>query len=267
MLKKKKEVSLALKRKLIIAGMNITPKEFKRKNLISSLAVGFTITLLVFMFVTKKGGNPGIALLAGAVIFLITHQLLMHSVDAKISKRAKEIDRDVLFAGRFLLIKLNSGKPLINSLIEASRSYGVASHYFKEIVRSIELGTPLEDALEAARDNCPSKKMKRIIFQINSALRVGVDVSKNLEAIIVEITNEQLVEIQRYGRKLNSLTMFYMLLAVVMPSLGITIFSIIASLVSINLSPSAFASFLFFLLMTELMFISIFKSIRPSVNI
>jgi pilus assembly protein TadC len=191
----------------------------------------------------------------------------MRAVDAKISKRAKEIDKDVLFAGRFLLIKLNSGKPLINSLVEASQSYGVASSYFKEIVRNIELGTSLEEALESARDNCPSKKMKRIIFQINNALKVGVDVSSNLEAIIQEITAEQLIEIQRYGRKLNSLTMFYMLLAVVMPSLGITIFAIIASLVSINLTPMTFGVFLFFLFLIELMFISIFKSIRPSVNI
>jgi len=267
MLKKKKEGSLALKRKLIIAGMNISPKDFKRKNLQSALIISATVTILLFMLITKRGGNPVLALVAGAVFFLMVYSILMHSVDARISKRAKEIDRDVLFAGRFLLIKLNSGKPLINSLIEASKSYGVASHYFKEIVRNIELGTPLEEALESARDNCPSKKMKRIIFQINSALRVGVDVSKSLEASILEITNEQLIEIQRYGKKLNSLTMFYMLLAVVMPSLGITIFAILASLVSINLTPATFASFLFFLLIIELMFLSIFKSIRPSVNI
>ena len=267
MFKSKNDESLKLKRKLLTAGMNISVKQFTARNTKSALAVAATFGIMTFFLVTKGSGNPLIIFVVAIISFFLTKTILMRSVDAHISKRAKAIDKDVLFAGRFLLIKLNSGKPLINSLIEASQSYGVASHYFKEIVRNIELGTPLEQALEAAMDNCPSKKMKRIIFQINNALRVGIDVTQNLEAVIQEITQEQLIEIQRYGRKLNSLTMFYMLLAVVVPSLGITIFAIIASLVSINLPPSIFITFLFFLMMTELMFISIFKSIRPSVNI
>jgi pilus assembly protein TadC len=256
-----------LKRKLLIAGMNITPKDFVKKNTRTALMVAVCMGVLSFFIVSKNKGSPIMILLVAFMFFMLSRSILNRSADVKISKRAKAIDKDVLFAGRFLLIKLNSGKPLINSLIEASQSYGVASHYFKEIVRNIELGTPLEQALESAMDNCPSKKMKKILFQINNALKVGVDVSQNLESILQEITNEQLVEIQRYGKKLNSLTMFYMLLAVVVPSLGITIFVILASLVSISLPPSIFISFLFFLTITELMFMSIFKSIRPSVNI
>jgi pilus assembly protein TadC len=267
MLKSKNEENLKLKHKLLTAGINLTVKQFAAKNNRSAIAVAATFSIIAFFLVTKNNGNPMTIFIVAIITFFFTKTLLTRAIDAHISKKAKAIDKDVLFAGRFLLIKLNSGKPLINSLIEASQSYGVASHYFKEIVRNIELGTPLEEALESAMYNCPSKKMKRIIFQINNALRVGIDVTQNLEAIIQEITQEQLVEIQRYGKKLNSLTMFYMLLAVVVPSLGITIFAVIASLVSIPLPPQLFISFLFFLTLTELMFISIFKSIRPSVNI
>ena len=82
-----------------------------------------------------------------------------------------------------------------------------------------------------------------------------------------EIAHEQLVEIQRYGKKLNSLTLFYMLLAVVVPSLGITMFIVIAGLVSLSIGPSTFFVFAFFLLLIELVFLSMFKSIRPNVNI
>jgi pilus assembly protein TadC len=191
----------------------------------------------------------------------------MKGVDAKVSKRAKKIDKDVLFAGRFLLIKLNSGKPLINSLMDASQSYGVANTYFKDIVRNIDLGTPLEDALEKAMDSCPSKKMGRVLFQINNALRIGIDVTQNLEAVLEEIANEQLVEIQRYGKKLSSLTLFYMLVAVVAPSLGITMFMVVAGLVSLDIGPSTFFVFSFFLVLIEFVFLSLFKSIRPNVNI
>ena len=58
-----------------------------------------------------------------------------------------------------------------------------------------------------------------------------------------------------------------MLLAVVMPSLGMTMFIVVASLVGLNVTASIFFTFLFFLLMLEMVFLSLFKSIRPSVNI
>jgi pilus assembly protein TadC len=191
----------------------------------------------------------------------------MKRLDIEINKRAREIDKDVLFAGRFLLVKINSGKPLINSIIDASNSYGVASKYFKEIVRDIDLGTPMEDALHNAYKNTPSKKFKKILFQINNALKIGVDVSVPLEAALDEITQDQLVEIQRYGRKLNSLTMFYMLAAIVVPSLGITLFSVVASMVSIVIDMKMFIIVLFFLIFIQLIFLSIFRSIRPNLNL
>lgn len=263
----KSEVNASLKRKLRIAGIDKSPKEFMNQTLRISLFVAVIMAALSFFLFSKRGISPAFSILAGGVFFVMAYSILLKSVDAKINRRAKEIDRDVLFAGRFLLIKLNSGKPLINSLIDASQSYGVASHYFKELVRNIELGTPLENAIESAMDNCPSKKMKRVLFQMNTAQKIGVDVTQNLEAVINEISHDQLIEVQRYGKKLNSLVMFYMLLAVVMPSLGLTMFIVVASMVSLSISVSTFFTFAFFLLMIELLFMTFFKSIRPSVNI
>jgi pilus assembly protein TadC len=191
----------------------------------------------------------------------------MKRPEVAMNKREREIDKDVLFAGRFLLVKLNSGKPLINALFEASESYGVAGEYFKEIVQDIRLGTSLEEALEKAYKTTPSKKFRKILFQINNALKIGVDVSQPLEATLEEISYEQFIEIQRYGKKLNSVTMFYLLGAIVAPSLGITLFSIIASIMSLTINLSVFLVILFFLTLMQLMFIAIIKSMRPNLNI
>ncbi len=263
----KKKSTALFKKKLRIAGIKKSPKEFLGQCMRSALLVGILMAVFTFFLVQKNDMPLIIIPLAGFVFFFLSYTILLKTVDTKISKKAKKIDKDVLFAGRFLLIKINSGKPLINSLVDASKSYGVANTYFKDIVRSIDLGTPLEEALERAMDECPSKKMKRVLFQINSALRIGIDVSMNLDAVLDEISNEQLVEIQRYGKKLNSLTLFYMLLAVVLPSLGMTMFVIVAGLVSLEVGPSTFFVFAFFLLLIELMFLTLFKSIRPNVNI
>ncbi|MBW2990471.1 type II secretion system F family protein [Candidatus Woesearchaeota archaeon] len=256
-----------LKKKLILVGINKRPEEFMNQCLRNAIIVGLAVGVFGFFLVQKRGLPVLFIPFIATIFFFLSYTILLKSVDTKISKKAKEIDKDVLFAGRFLLIKLNSGKPLINSLMDASQSYGVANTYFKEIVRDIDLGTSLEKALEKATDACPSRKMKRVLFQINNALKIGIDVTQNLEAILEEISNEQLIEIQKYGKKLNSLTLFYMLLAVVVPSLGMTMFIVVAGLVSLNISASSFFVFIFFLLLIELAFLSIFKSIRPHVNI
>ncbi|MBN1793210.1 type II secretion system F family protein [Candidatus Woesearchaeota archaeon] len=263
----KKEGNFRLKKKLRTAGIYESPKHYTDKVMRSSVMVGIVMGVFSFFLISKSGLPLILVPAAGLVFFLMTYFTLFKAVDASIAKRAKEIDKDVVFAGRFLLIKLNSGKPLVSSIIEASQSYGVASHYFKEIVRNIELGTSIEDALNDAMEYCPSHKMKRVLFQINSALKAGVDATQNLEAVLDEITHDQMIEIQKYGKKLSGLTLFYMLGAVVLPSLGMTMFIVVASLVSLSIPPTLFMSILFFLILIELVFVSMFRSIRPSVNL
>lgn len=256
-----------LKRKLSVAHIDKSPEQFVERNI--KIAGIMSVVVLLGSFLLFSG--MGISLLLLPLVFFIAllglFHLFMHSVDVEIRKLAKQIDKDVLFAGRFLMIKLNSGKPLMNAIVDASNSYGVANMYFKEIVRDIELGTPLEEALEKASRYSPSKKMQRILFQITNALKIGVDVTNFLEAILDEIAQDQLMEIQKYGRKLSGLTMFYMLFAVVIPSLGITMFITVVSLIDIQVDFGLFMIFLLVLIIVEFSFISIFKSIRPTVNI
>lgn len=256
-----------LKDKLKSAGLVDTPDHYVKQSFQSSMtfAIGISVTSLFFFL--KFGQNILLSFLVFLIIFMMFFFVMMKRVDAKIIKREKEIDKDVLFAGRFLLVKLNSGTPLINSLVDASKSYGVASKFFMEIVRDIDLGTPLEQALHNAYKSTPSKRFKKILFQINNALKIGVDISAPLEATLDEIAQEQLVEIQRYGRKLSSLIMFYMMVAIVVPSLGITLFSLIASLLSLAIDMQLFLTVLFLVIVMQFMFIAIFRSIRPNLNI
>lgn len=256
-----------LKRKLIMAKIRKEPKDYVKTNLVSAFYIACALTVTYFFFLDALS----LPFLGIPVVFVVSfyglYRLLLRSVDVKIHRIAKDIDREVLFAGRFLLVKLHAGRPLIIALTEASRSYGVANKYFKEIVQDIDMGTSLEKALEKASRYSPSEKFRRILFQINNALKIGVDVTLYLEAMLDEIAEEQLVEIQRYGKKLNSLTMFYMLFSIVIPSLGITLFITIVSMISANFDLSFFLFLAGLLAMLEFFFISIFKSIRPTVNI
>lgn len=256
-----------LKRKLKIAHIDQTPEQYVKLRIRGAFVYSIGLSILAFMYIDRQN-LPWILLPVAFVLFyFLFFSFLMHSVDASIARRKKQIDKEVLFAGRFLMIKLNTGQPLINALVDASKSYGVGSKYFREIVQDIELGTPLEESLEKAIDYTPSDKFQRILFQISNALKIGIDVTQFLENVLDEISNEQLLEIQRYAKKLNSITLFYMLMAIVIPSLGFTVIMVISSIVNLALGPSSFAIFLGALLMLQVMFLIIFKAARPQVAI
>lgn len=256
-----------LKKKLYMAGIDMLPEAYVQLKMRSAIIMSIMLGLLALMFFAKRGNPVAPTLLVLIFSYILIFNLLMKEVDSKITKLAKEIDKDVLFAGRFLLVKLNSGRPLINAIEDASKSYGLSNEYFKEIIRDIDLGTPLEKALEKATRNCPSDKLRKILFQITNALKIGTDVTNFLDAILDDIADQQLIEIKRYGKKLNSITMFYMLFAVVMPSLGMTMLIVIISLVNVPIVKQHFLLVLILLIFLQFIFITTFRNIRPNMNI
>lgn len=256
-----------LKRKMLMAKIDEKPEEYLKKKLVASLYVAVGMGVLTFMFADRMEISLLIVPVSMILWFVIVFWVMVKSVDSQINKRRKEIDKDVLFAGRFLLVKLNSGKSLVNALDDASSSYGVANTYFKEIMKDIQMGTPLEQALEKATTTCPSDKLKKILFQITNALKIGIDVTKIVDSVLDDIAHDQLLEIEAYGKTLSSVALFYMLFAVVMPSLGVSLLIVIASLISLDIGLSAFVIVGFFMIFIEFIFITIFKQIRPDVNL
>jgi pilus assembly protein TadC len=250
-----------------MAKVDVSPERYVQKAFSSAIMFGFSFALFSFMLMSKSSPHILTPLIIGLVIGYGFFKLSMKKIDVLISRRAKEIDKEVLFAGRFLLIKLNSGKPLINALEEASTGFGAATEYFQDIMRDIHMGTPLEEALEKGTEYCPSERLKKILFQITNALKIGVDVTNFLEAILDEISEEELTDILRYGKKLSSLTMFYMLGAVIVPSLGMTLFVVVASLISIKLDMVSFTIIVLLLGFLQFIFITLFRSARPNMDV
>jgi len=255
---------------LRVAHIKQRPDEYIKKTLKGALM--FSIGMGVFVFFILDVFRLPMAVLFPAVmlLFVMFFLLLLQRPKTVIKKRERELDREVLFAGRFLLVKLHSGRPLLNAMIDVSKSYGVSSKYFKEIVDDITMGTPIEKALDNSIKYTTSEKFKKIIFHVSNAIKIGSDVSEPLTAALDEISKEQMIEIQRYGKKLNSLTMFYMLLAVIMPSLGMAMMVVIGSLLGLfsdGVAKSFFIGVIIFLFIIQFIFISVFKSNRLTVNL
>lgn len=256
-----------VKRKLKVAHIKDSPEIFVKKSLKSALTLSMLLGCVTFFFLSamKKSMYHLIYLLP--LLFLVFFWFMMHTLDVYIRKRQKEIEREILFSGRFILVKIESGEPFFNALIDASKTQGMASKYFKEIVDDVLLGTSIEKALDNAIEYSPSENFRRILMQVNNSLKTGIDVADTLRAILKQISDEQIISIKEYGKKLNSLAMFYMLLGVVVPALGVTMFIVVSSFFSLKIEFKYLLFFAFMLMFLQFMFISMFKSIRPVVDI
>lgn len=256
-----------IKRKLKIAHIKDSPEEFVNKAFKSALTLSMFIGIIFFFFISALGKSILHLVYIFPVLLLILFSFMMHTPDVYIRKRQKEIEKEVLFAGRFILVKIESGEPFFNALIDASRAHGAAGKYFSEIVDEVNLGTTIEKALDNAIEYSPSENFRRILMQVNNSLKTGIDVADTLRSILKQIADEQIISIKEYGKKLNSLAMFYMLIGIVVPALGVTMFIVISSFLSIKLEFRYLLFVAFMLMFLQFIFISLFKSIRPMVDI
>ena len=182
-------------------------------------------------------------------------------------RRGKDIEREAVFVGRHLLIELASGIALYDALKGAAKNFDTSGKVFKQIVDNVRMGTSIEDALNAAIEECPSNNLRRILWQINNSLQTGTDVTKSLTSVIDQISKEQMIDIKQYGKKLNPLAMFYMVLAVVIPSLGISLLIILSTLIKLPISLSLLLVAAGLVGFIQFIFISVVKSSRPAVGI
>jgi len=252
---------------MIVAHMRETPKQLVKKAILFSFSSAIAATFFIFVILEKQMSSLSILPLLFVLVLVLVFVFMLQTPKVYIRKREREINKEVLFAGRYLLVKLESGTPLFNALIDASKSYGVAGKYFKEIVDDINIGTPIEESLENARKYNASKNFRLILWQIVTSLKTGAEVADSLRKTLNQITQEEIIEIKEYGKKLNSLVMFYMIIACVIPSLGVTMIVIVSSFMDLDIGMSHLFTVLFFLAIIQFLFISLIKSARPMVNL
>ena len=255
-----------LKAKLKQAGMEDKPEDFIKKTFISAFYMTTGLVVTLFLVLAKLNVLKGMLFLIVPVIFFVMFFYMIRLPDVKISKKEKEISKEIIFAGRFIIIDLESGVPLYNAMLNVSKNYEVIGRYFKEITNKVDLGTSMEDALNEAVEFVPSNDFKKVLWQMINSMRTGSDVAKSLYSAMDQITKDQVTEVNKYGKKLNPLAMFYMIVAVILPSLGMTMLIILSSFIQFDLSLTILLMLAGFLGFVQFMFISIVKFSRPAIE-
>ncbi len=248
-----------LKLKLLQARLPQTPDQYLRRQL--SGAVTLAAILALFFFIIAR------SFLAAIVVFLIAAPLLltylMSYVDMRIKRLNADINREIVYAGRFLIIELESGVPLYQTFQNLAKNYEAIGVYFREILERVDLGTSMEDALNETITTTPSPELRKMLWQLLNSIKTGSEVSDALNAVFDQIVREQQIAVSEYGRKLNPLAMFYMMIAVIVPSLGTIMLVVLTSFMGVPLPFFAYLIVAAFVGFIQFMFLAMIKSNRP----
>lgn len=181
--------------------------------------------------------------------------------------KQRDIEKNLIPMLQDMLVQINSGVPLFQILLNiANSTYEEVSSEFKKIVGEINSGIPQIEALEKYGKINTSEYFRRVLWQLSNAMRAGSDISLVIKEEIRNLTQEQAIQIQSYGSKLNPLIMFYMIIAVILPSLGVTFLIITSSMLALDkkIIQVLFGAIFFFVVFTQIMFLGLIKSRRPS---
>ena len=208
----------------------------------------------------------GLGIAASAGVGLAVFFYFAKYPSLAIKKKIRDIDANISHVLRHMLVEVRSGVTMYNSMNSvASGGYGQLSEEFKRAVKDIATGSSEIAALERLAFYNPSLFFRRVIWQMVNALKSGADIGHTLKQIVDSIVEEQKTAIKKYGSELNPLSLFYMMLVVIFPTLGIVFLLVVLSFVgsaSVNIE-TVLLLILGVLAVVQVMFTGLIKNKRP----
>lgn len=249
-------------------GIKSTLYDFVQRMLIAAIMLTVVLTITIYILFTTLGLSSIesliFALVLGIAIFQGSLRTFLQYPFAKKKNNAKLIERDILFAARDMIISLRSGMPLFNSITSISTGYGDASKEFAKVVERVQLGMPLEEAIDAVIAQTQSASFRKIMLQASVSIKAGADVVTALQSVIDQLSQERIIELRSYGQRLNALAMFYMLFGVILPSMGIAVITILTTFIAIFTVDNSVLEFVLVgILFLQVLFLQLIRRSRP----
>jgi flagellar protein FlaJ len=201
----------------------------------------------------------------GVLLFVVIILYLLQYPKLFVKKRVNDMERNLIYGLKHILIQMKSGVPLFKAFVSLSQGgYGALSEEFGQLVKNVQTGGNIEDELDRIAIHNPSLYLRRAIWQISNGVKAGSDMSAVLNSIIDNISKEQALAIRRYGSQLNPLTLVYMMVAVIIPALGITMLIVLSSFSGLTITETMLWGILGALAFLQFMYIGLIKSKRPN---
>ncbi len=259
-----------LTKSLFEAGIDFKDREYLAIAIFSSL-FWFLVTFLTFAslgIAASKTSFLPLSLVFSTVISVVSFFYITFYPSFLASKKTRDVERNLLFAIRHLFIQVKSGVSLFDALVSVSKGgYGMLSEEFYQTTKEIATGKEETTALEELAFRIPNISLKRILWQIVNSLKTGSDIGNTLNMLAHNLSEEQKVNIRKYGSQLSPMALMYLMLAVIFPTLGITFLIIFSTFTGIQFPETFFYLIIFVVSTFQFMFMGLVKGRRPSVEI
>ena len=203
------------------------------------------------------------------MIFVLTPLLFLsfgYQPKIKAKQISRNIEKNLPYALRHMLIEVSSGISLYQAMVSVSQDYEEASEEFERIISDVQGGKAQIEAIEDSIARTESQMYRRTQWQLINSVKSGANVTSTLESLVDTIIEEQKLEVQNYGEDLNPFILMYLMLAVIFPSLGVTLMIVLSSFTGFEIDQLIFYGIIGGLVVFQLFFLNLLKSRRPEVK-
>ena len=255
---------------LVESELGVNAEGYVGASIFSSILTGAIMAGLIFLVLLALRAELSKALLLslmpGAATTLLFAIILLIYPGIIAGKKAEDIDKDLVFALKDMLLEVSSGASVYSALVEVSRSgYGSVSVEFEKVVKKVNVGIPVEDALGELALKTKSEHLRSSIWQIVNAIKSGSSTEGVLRELVKEMTVERRTKIKSYAQELNVMVLAYMLFAVVIPTIATTVVIILGPFLGVDVGPRVFYIILPVCFFIQLALVELVKSRRPQV--
>jgi len=167
------------------------------KTVLFSLIASISVLSMSFYFSEYSDSTTirDVGLIFGILVGIIP--LTIHQL--KQVQRRDNIDRNMPMFLLALLSSVQSGANLIKAIEQAAeRNLGALTPELKNLKANISWGTPMEEAFENFAERTGTRVSRRVTVLLEMAMKIGGDVTENLEMIQKHVSEIQNIE---KGRK------------------------------------------------------------------
>ncbi|MBD3164752.1 hypothetical protein GF323_06140 [Candidatus Woesearchaeota archaeon] len=261
-----------LTRNIKIARMDIYYKDFVKNSFKVALMMDIMLNiviLFVLLSMARSSGKYSILLLLPLSVmmgFFILFRFFLKSPEVKIIRSRKNIDAEIISAIRFLNLDLKANAPIFDGLNNLTNNFEEIGTYLKDVIVKVKLGSGLKDTLNETVELVPSEDFRAMLWQIINHLESGADIVHPLEILANEIVEKQKIDFKKYGKKLNVLSLFYMIVAIILPTIGFTIITAALIFIGFEMNLGVILGFWILFSVMQLMFLAISSGNRPVVE-
>jgi len=166
------------------------------KTVLFSLVASISVLSMSFYFSEYSESTTirDVGLIFGILVGIVP--LTIHQL--KQVQRRDDIDRNMPMFLLALLSSVQSGTNLIKAIEQsAERNLGALTPELKNLRANISWGTPIEDAFENFAQRTGTRVARRVTVLLEMAMKIGGDVSENLEMIQKHVSEMQNIEKSR----------------------------------------------------------------------